>query len=95
MQSLSQKIYNYLLTIPKWKVVTYKHIANKFKTHPRAVWKILNSNKDPDKYPCYKIVWFDWRLTWYALGLDKKIELLENDWIQIINWKVLSKYILY
>lgn len=94
MEALNQKVYNFLTTIPKWKVATYKYIATKFNSHPRAIWKILNSNKDPDKFPCYKVVWFDWKLTWYALWLDKKRQLLTQDWIEIKNWKVLEKYIL-
>ncbi|MEI6672571.1 MAG: MGMT family protein [bacterium] len=50
------KIYKFLQSIPKGKVVSYKFLAQKFDIHPRYVGKILHQNKYPDKYPCYKVI---------------------------------------
>jgi O6-methylguanine-DNA--protein-cysteine methyltransferase len=50
------KIYTFLQTIPRGKVVTYKFLAEKFKIHSRYVGKIMNQNQLPDIYPCYKVI---------------------------------------
>ena len=56
--NLSQKVYDYLTTIPKGKVVTYKQVAEYLgnKGLARAVGNILHKNPDGDKYPCYKVL---------------------------------------
>ena len=38
---LKQKIFSYLKKLPKNKIVTYKFLAEKFGTSPRAVGQIL------------------------------------------------------
>jgi len=40
-------------------VITYKLLAQKFDTHPRAVARILASNTQQDIYPCYKVICSD------------------------------------
>ena len=64
---LAQKVYDYLLTIPEKKVVTYKQVAEYLgnKGLARVVGNILHKNPDGDKYPCYKV-------------LNSKGELAEN-----------------
>ena len=64
---LAQKVYEYLLTIPEKKVVTYKQVAEYLgnKGLARVVGNILHKNPDGDKYPCYKV-------------LNSKGELAEN-----------------
>lgn len=55
---MKEKIFDYLLRIPKGKVVTYKQIAI-YLGNPalaRVVGNILHKNEYPDKYPCYKVV---------------------------------------
>lgn len=95
-KELRQKILEYLQTIPKQKVSTYKNIGNLFSIHPRWVGRIMATNKFPEIYPCYKVVASDWKLNWYSTdrGLEEKKEKLEKDWIEIFNWRVLKKYIL-
>ena len=75
---LKQKIFSYLKKLPKEKITTYKFLAEKFKTSPRAVGQILKSNKD--KFiPCYKVIKSNGDLGGYnrLLGKSKK-ELLKN-----------------
>lgn len=55
---MKEKVYEYLLTIPKGMVVTYKQIAKYLGNIKlaRVVGNILHSNPDENKYPCYKVV---------------------------------------
>jgi O-6-methylguanine DNA methyltransferase len=70
---------SYLKTLKKGQVVTYKFLADKFKTSPRAVGMIMKSNKDKS-IPCYKVIKSNGELGGYngLLGQSKK-ELLVND----------------
>lgn len=73
MPELKQKIFSYLKKLPKKKIVTYKFLAEKFGTSPRAVGQILKSNKDKS-VPCYKVIRSDGKLGGYngLLGKSKK-----------------------
>lgn len=84
----NQEIYQLLKKIPKCKVSTYKEISKVIGIHPRSVGIILNKNKNPEKFPCYKIVKSDGSLGGYALGTKKKIELLRKEGIKINNKKI-------
>ncbi len=56
IDTITQQILEYLQTIPKGKVATYKSIADRFCVHPRKVAAVMRYNKHPDIYPCYKVV---------------------------------------
>lgn len=94
---LKEKVYNYLLTIPKGKVVTYKQIAE-YLGNPklsRVVGNILHKNPNESKYPCYKVVNYQGNLSErFAFGgIDKQKEKLEAENIVVIGYKVdLEKY---
>ncbi len=94
---LKQKVYNYLLTIPRGKVVTYKQIAE-YLGNPklsRIVGNILHRNPNEKKYPCYKVVNSKGNLSKnFAFGgIEKQKEKLEAENIEIINYTVdLKKY---
>lgn len=92
--STKSQILNFLQTIPKCKVSTYKLIADKFGVHPRAVASVMRYNKDPIKYPCYKVIANNWKISWYNTErwVEEKIEKLQRDWIEVINWKIDKKY---
>lgn len=94
MQTKTLQILSFLQTIPKGKVSTYKLIAQKFGVHPRAVAQVMRYNKDPIKYPCYKVIAHSWKISWYntARGVEEKIEKLEKDGIEIIKGKINKKY---
>lgn len=91
-ESLSQKVYEYLTTIPKGKVVTYKQVAESLgnKGMARVVGNILHRNPDGDKYPCYKVLNSKGELAEAFVFGGKEIqkERLENDGIKVINYKV-------
>lgn len=94
---MKEKVYKYLLTIPKGKVVTYKQIAE-YLGNPklsRVVGNILHNNPNENKYPCYKVVNSQGRLSKnFAFGgIEKQKEKLEKEGIEVNNYTVdLNKY---
>ena len=94
---MKEKVYEFLRTIPKGKVVTYGQIAEYLgnKKLARVVGNILHNNPDKDKYPCYKVVDGKGNLSkHFAFGrIKKQKEKLEKEGIDVINYKVnLDKY---
>lgn len=94
---MKTKVYNYLLTIPKGKVVTYKQIAEYLGNAnlARTVGNILHKNPDENKYPCYKVVNSKGKLSSsFAFGgIEKQKEKLIKEGIEVINYTVnLEKY---
>lgn len=94
---MQQKIYEFLLTIPKDKVVTYGQIAEYLgnKKLARVVGNTLHNNPKENKYPCYKVVNSKGNLSKnFAFGgIEKQKEKLEKDGIIVSNNKVnLDKY---
>lgn len=94
---MKEKVYKYLKTIPKGKVVTYGQIAGYLgdKKLSRVVGNILHNNPDEDKYPCYKVVDSKGNLSKHFAfgGIDKQKEKLQKDGVEVIDYKVdLDKY---
>jgi len=87
---LDKKILESLLEIPKWKVSTYKILADKFWVHPRRIASVMRNNKDPDIYPCYKIVSHSWKVSGYSWpdGVNSKNNMLEDNWVKIVDWMI-------
>lgn len=92
----SREILELLRKIPKGKVVSYKELARKAGTSPRAVGQILKKNPFPHKYPCYRVVKSDGRIGGYfgssEKNAKKKISLLRYDGIKITSMKIERKY---
>lgn len=92
-QNVEKKVLEYLLKIPKGKVVTYKILAEKFGVHPRKISQIMKNNTSPEKYPCYKVISHWWTLGGYNNGgEEEKKKKLISDWVVIKNGKVSHKY---
>ncbi len=94
---MKEKVYEFLTTIPKGKVVTYGRIAEYLgdKRLSRVVGNILHNNPDEEKYPCYKVVDRNGNLSKHFAfgGIEKQKEKLENDGIEVNGYKVdLNKY---
>lgn len=92
-----QMVYEYLLTIPFGKVVTYKTIAIYLgDIHlARYVGNILHKNPRPEYYPCYKVVNSKGKLAinFGDGGLRIQKERLEKEGIVVIDGVVdLKKY---
>jgi len=74
-----QKVYSIVKKIPKGKTTTYKSIAQKLKTSPRAVDQALKANKDYKNIPCHRVIKSDGSLGGYNRGIRKKLELLGEE----------------
>lgn len=95
--NLKEKVYHFLTTIPKGKVVTYSQIAEHLgnKRLARVVGNIWHNNPDENKYPCYKVVDSKGNLSKHFAfgGIEKQKEKLQNDGIEVVDYKVnLQKY---
>lgn len=92
---IDKKILEKLLEIPKEKVTTYKILANIFNVHPRKIASVMKYNKNPDIYPCYKVISENWNINWYSWPnwINSKINMLKSDWIVITNWRIGKEFI--
>lgn len=77
-------VYDILLTIPYGQTMTYGEIANIIaeqngveRMSAQAVGGAVGHNPVSIIIPCHRVVGADGRLTGYAGGLDRKIELLK------------------
>ena len=96
-KEMKEKVYEFLRTIPKGKVVTYGQIAEYLgnKKLARVVGNILHNNPDEYRYPCYKVVDSKGNLSRnFAFGgIEKQKEKLEKEGIVVRGYKVdLDKY---
>lgn len=94
---MKEKVYGFLKTVPKGKVVTYGQIAEAAGNPraARAVGNILHSNPNGEEIPCYKAVDSKGRLSeHYAFGgIEKQKERLEKEGIEVKSYRVdLNKY---
>ncbi len=94
---MKDKVYSYLLTIPRGKVVTYGQIAEYLgnRNLARVVGNILHNNPSEEKYPCYKVVNSKGQLSanFTFGGIEKQKEKLEAEGIEVMDYKVdLKKY---
>ena len=81
--SFQIKVWKYLKTIPKGKVITYKQLANAIKM-PKAVRAVANAcakNPYAPKIPCHRVIRSDGGLGGYSGpgGIRKKIKLLRSE----------------
>lgn len=82
---IKQRMFENLRTLKKGETTTYKALALKFSSHPRAIAQILKANKDP-KVPCYKVIKSNGELGGYNGLLGKtKEELLKEEGRVITN----------
>jgi len=96
MSDFKARCYQLLRTVPKGKVTTYKCLAKALGGNAyRAVGNAMNANTDIPATPCHRVVCSDGTLGGYRLGLDKKIEILNTEGVQITNGKTvdLAKYL--
>ena len=90
-----QAVLEFLLTLPRNKVTTYKALATRFNTHPRAIATYMRTNQEYNTYPCYKVVAADGWLSGYILWVPEKITRLTKDGIHISQEKVIDTDILH
>ena len=81
------KVWKYLKTIPKGKVITYKQLAKAIKM-PKASRAVANAcakNPYAPKIPCHRVIRSDGGLGGYSGrgGIREKIRLLRSEKIKI------------
>ena len=81
------KVWNYLKTIPKGKVKTYKQVAIAIKRpkSARAVANACGKNPYAPKIPCHRVIRSDGGLGGYSGkgGIKTKLHLLRSEKIYI------------
>ena len=83
----NQSVYNLVSNIPLGKIATYGQLASSL-GNPRAargIGKILNKNPRPIIVPCHRVVCSDGHIGGYMYGKERKISLLLNEGIPIVN----------
>ncbi|MDA8988984.1 MGMT family protein [Opitutales bacterium] len=82
--SLAEKCYQLLLRVPKGEVTTYKELAEAVGTRAyRAVGQAMNRNTRLIEVPCHRVVCSNGEIGGYALGVEKKIELLQKEGVLV------------
>ncbi|TVV04818.1 MGMT family protein, partial [Lactobacillus paragasseri] len=86
-----------LLEIPYGEVTTYKKIAEKVAGRAdhlpiRAVGSAVGRNHIALIVPCHRVIGSNGNLTGYSGGIDKKIQLLQLEGIDISKFSLPANY---
>ena len=82
--SFAKKCYQLLLQVPQGRVTTYKELAKAMGTRAyRAVGQAMNRNPRLIEIPCHRVVCSNGEIGGYALGVEKKIELLQKEGVVV------------
>ncbi len=98
MMNFYERVYDYLKTVPRGKVVTYGQIACAI-GRPRAARQVgnaLHCNPEPVTIPCHRVVNREGRLApAFAFGgVEVQARLLEDEGVIVTDGYVdLQKYI--
>ena len=85
----NKRCYELLKKIPEGKVTTYKEMANALNTKAwRAVGSAMAKNKELIVIPCHRVVRSDGCIGEYALGVEKKSELLIEEGVTVTEGKI-------
>lgn len=88
-----ERVFEIVKKIPCGKVSTYGEIAHKLRSGARAVGNALKKSPGMPLVPCHRIVRSDGKVGGFALGTDKKIEILREEGIEVIDRRIdLEKY---
>ena len=88
-KSFDERCYELLMRIPEGKVTTYREIASALNTRAwRAVGSAMARNERLFVIPCHRVVRSDGAVGEYALGPDKKAELLVKEGVAVVNGRV-------
>ena len=83
-----KKVWSYLMNIPYGKTCTYKEIAESLGCHScQAIGGAVAHNPISIIVPCHRVIGTNNKLVGYAGGLDKKLELLKIEGININTFK--------
>lgn len=94
--NFSEKCYILLKKVPRGKVTTYGELARAIGSPKasRAVGNAMNKNPYAPKVPCHRVVGSDGKMTGFASGIPKKIQMLRKEGVEVVGGKVdLEKYL--
>jgi len=74
-----KKVFNFISQIPYGETISYKGVAKKLNTSPRAVGQALKGNPLPLIIPCHRVIKDNGDLGGYSLGIEAKKWLLEHE----------------
>jgi len=86
----SERVFQIVKKIPKGKLTTYSSLAKKAHTSPRAIGRILNSNKNLVVIPCHRVVKSDGTIGGYSKGIKIKIKLLKKEGISVKKGRIMG-----
>ena len=85
------RCYELLAKIPEGKVTTYQEMARALNTRAwRAVGSAMARNQNLITVPCHRVVRSNGEVGQYALGANRKAELLQHEGVSISNNKVVN-----
>ena len=88
-ESFSERCYTLLSKVPAGSVTTYGELARALKTRAfRAVGQAMNKNPHAPKVPCHRVVCSDGKLGGYAFGTKKKIAMLSQEGVRVVNGRI-------
>lgn len=92
VNNFRENFYTLVQQIPEGKITTYGALARALGDirAARAVGKMLNENPRPIVVPCHRVVMSDGSIGGFGMGVDKKIELLEDEGIKVKNDKIVD-----
>jgi methylated-DNA-[protein]-cysteine S-methyltransferase len=87
--SFNERCYELLKLVPEGKVTTYSEIARALNSNAwRAVGSAMAKNQNLFIIPCHRVVRSDGVIGQYALGSEKKAQLLLDEGVAVSNGKV-------
>lgn len=87
--SFNERCYELLRQIPAGKVTTYREMARALNTRAwRAVGTAMAKNQQPIVIPCHRVIRSNGEIGEYALGAEKKAELLKGEGVPISGRRV-------
>ena len=90
-KNFNNRCYEVLSLIPKGKISTYAEIAKALNSKAyRAVGNAMAKNPNPISTPCHRVIKSNGVVGGYALGTNKKIDLLRKEGINIKDGKVMN-----
>jgi methylated-DNA-[protein]-cysteine S-methyltransferase len=99
MLMIREKVFKIVSKVPRGKVITYKIVADKAGTSPRAVGSIMRSNPYPIEVPCHRVVMSDGGIGGYSgsnlNNIKKKIVLLKSEGVEVRDGKIDLRRFLY
>ena len=82
-----RRVYAIVKKVPEGKTTSYKAIADKLKTSPRAVGQALKVNPFSPVVPCHRVIHADGRIGGFSgsnpKNIKKKIEMLRKEGVFI------------